>query len=379
MKKSLDKLKPKEGIIQDKKGDDLFLSINYNIQFKAEELLRNAKENQDIKDGEIIVVDPTTGKILAMASLSNFNPNRYEKYAQNKNLSVFKNKSTQELFEPGSVFKPITMASAIEEKKITPETTYKDPGVLEIDGFPIYNYNHRVYSGDLTMTNVLEKSINTGAVFAQKQLGGNLFIKYMDKFGFFQKTKIDLQETFSINENVKTKREVNLATAAFGQGIVITPIQLIKAYSAIANGGYLVTPHVVDKIINSDNKTIYPYEKNTGKQVISGKTSSQIVSMLVSVVENGFGKAARVPGYFIAGKTGTSQVSYGSLGQNRSGYSDETIQSFIGFAPAFNPRFLILVKLDNPKTRTAEYSAIPVFQELAEYIIRQFQIPLDYE
>ena len=374
-------LRAKEGIIQDKKGSDLFLTIDYNIQFQAEALLKEAEKSLDIKAGEIIVVEPSSGKILAMASLLNFDPNHYGEYAQEKNLAVFKNTSTQALFEPGSVFKPITMASAIEEKKITPETTYIDPGCLEIDDYPICNYKQRIHEGEITMINVLEKSINTGAVFAQKELGGNLFIEYIEKFGFLEPTEIDLQETYSSNENVRSQREVNLATASFGQGIAITPVQLIKAYCAIANGGYLVTPHLVEKIIDSNNDVSYPYQKNIeqARQVISTKTSSQITSMLVSVIENGFGKAAQVPGYFVAGKTGTSQVSYGSLGINKAGYSDETIQSFIGFAPAFNPRFLILVKLDNPKTNTAEYSALPVFQELAEDIIRQYQIPLDYE
>jgi len=374
-------LKAKEGIIQDKKGSDLFLTIDYNIQFQTEALLKKAKENFNIKDGEIIVVEPSSGKILAMASLSSFDPNYYEEYAQEKNLAVFKNKSTLELFEPGSVFKPITMASAIEENKITPETTYKDLGCLEIDDYPICNYKQRIYEGELTMINVLEKSINTGAVFAQKELGGNLFLEYMEKFGLFEPTNIDIRETYSKNENVKSKREVNLATASFGQGIAITSIQLIKAYCAIINGGYLVTPYLVEKIKDSDSNVFYPYQENIEKaeQVISTKTSSQVVSMLVSVVENGFGKAAQIPGYFVGGKTGTSQVSYGSLGINQAGYSDETIQSFIGFAPAFNPKFLILVKLDNPETKTAEYSALPIFQELAEYIIRQYQIPLDYE
>ena len=374
-------LRPKEGITQDKKGSDLFLTIDYNIQFKAESLLKKVEEDLDIKGGEIIVVEPNSGKILAMASLSNFDPNYYGEYAQEENLAIFKNKATQELFEPGSVFKPITMASAMEENKITPETTYEDPGCLQIDIYPVCNYEQRVYEGELTMINVLEKSINTGAMFAQKELGGDLFLEYIEKFGFFEPTDIDTQETYSNNESVKSQREVNLATASFGQGIVVTPIQLIKAYCAIANGGRLVTPHLVEKVTDSDNNVFYPYQKITenASQIISTKTSSQIVSMLVSVVENGFGKAAQVPGYFVAGKTGTSQVSYGSLGINREGYSDETIQSFIGFAPAFNPRFLVLVKLDNPKTKTAEYSAIPVFQELAEYIIRQYQIPLDYE
>ncbi len=374
-----DDLKSKEGGIKTKKGSDLFLTIDHDIQFKAETLLKKAENNFNIKNGEIIVVNPSSGEIIAMASLSNFDPNNYQEYATQNNLAIFKNLSTQELFEPGSVFKPITMASAIEEEKISPETTYQDPGYLEINDYPIYNYEKRVYQGDTSMTKVLEKSINTGAVFAQQELGGDLFIEYLERFGFFKPTGIDTPETYSPNQAIRSQRKVNLATASFGQGIAITPIQLIKAFCILANEGKEVTPHLVEKIVDADHNVEFPYEDQEKKQIISNETASKVVSMMVSVVENGFGKKAKVPGYFIAGKTGTAQVSYGSLEIDKSGYSDKTIQSFIGFAPAYNPEFLILVKLDNPQTKTAEYSAIPIFQELAEYIIRQYQIPFDYE
>ncbi len=364
----------KEGV-ENKNGTDLFLTIDYDIQFKAETLLKKAENNLNIKGGEIIVVEPDSGEIKAMASLANFNPNNYQDYS----FEVFKNPATQNLFEPGSVFKPITMAAGIEEGKITPDTTYQDPGSIKIDDHLIHNYENRVYQGKTSMTKVLEKSINTGAVFAQKQLGGDLFIKYLEKFGFFEPTGIDLQETSFKNKEIKSKREVDLATGSYGQGILITPMQLIKAYTAIANKGEITTPHLIKQKIDSDNNISYPFREHEKKQIISKETASKVSSMLISVIENGFGKKAKVPGYFIAGKTGTAQVSYGSLGIEKGGYSEETIQSFIGFAPAYNPEFLILVKLDNPNTKTAEYSAIPVFQELAEYIIRQYQIPFDYE
>ncbi len=369
-------LKVKEGATETKRGSDLFLTINHYVQSKAESLLKKAQKNFQIKEGEIIVIDPNSGKIIAMAGLSGFNPNYY---FQERDLSVFNNKSVQYLFEPGSVFKPITIASAIEEGKIGPETTYQDPGLIEIDDYIVRNYDRRVYEGETTMTEVLEKSINTGAVFAQQELGGDLFLEYLERFGFFEPTGIDVQETYSLNKEIQSKREVSLITGSFGQGIIITPIQLIRSYCALANGGKLITPYLVEKIIDADNNIIYPQDKNKEIEVISKDTSSKITSMLVSVVENGFGRAAQVPGYFIAGKTGTAQVSYGSLGINKSGYSDQTIQSFIGYAPAFNPRFLILVKLDNPSTKTAEYSAIPIFKELTEYILYLYQVPFDYD
>jgi cell division protein FtsI/penicillin-binding protein 2 len=346
------------------KGEDLYLTIDYAIQFTAEELLDAAKENLDIEGGQIIVMEPDTGKILALANYPNFDPNQYSKV---EDLDVFQNAVTQKIFEPGSVFKPITIASALEEEKITPQTTYVDEGIVQIGGYKIYNYDERIW-GEKTMTEVLEKSINTGAVFAESQLGHNLFLKYLEKFGVFEPTDIDLQEIYSENKEFKKGYEINFATASFGQGIEMTPIQLMRAYSAIANGGKMVTPYIVENY--SSGKEI--------KEVISPKTSSQLSAMLVSVVENGYAKTAQVPGYYVAGKTGTAQISYSALEIDKQGYSDKTWQSFMGFAPAFNPEFLILVKLDNPKTKTAEYSAVPIFHDLAKYIIDFYQIPTDY-
>ncbi len=376
-----DLLDSEGGFLRKKQGSDLILTIDYNVQFQAEKILEQAKENFNIEDGQIIVVEPSSGKVLAMAHLLNFNPNYYEKQASD-DLAIFKNKTTQELFEPGSVFKAITMAAAIEEEKVTPETKYVDEGSIKITGYPtpIYNYNQRVY-GEQSMTNVLEKSINTGAVFAQKQLGQTLFLKYIERFGFLEPSGIDLGETYSSNEVMKKGREINFATASFGQGIEITPIQLIKSYCAIANGGKLINPYVVERTIDQ-NKNIKFFGEEVERKstkILSSKTSSQLTAMLVSVTEKGFSQKAKIPGYFIAGKTGTAQVSFGALGINQKGYSEKTVQTFIGYAPAFNPQFLILVKLDNPETKTAEYSALPVFRELAEYILHQYQIPPDYE
>ncbi len=359
------------------KSSSLALTLDYNIQFEAEKLLKEVKENLEIEEGQIIVIEPNSGKIIALANFPNFDPNRYGEFATDGNLEIFKNGATQETFEPGSVFKPITFAAALEEGKITPQTTYIDKGIVEIGGWPIYNYDGRVY-GEQTMTNVLEKSINTGAVFVESQLPHHIFLDYIRKFGIFEPTGIDLPEVYSGNEEFKKGYEINFATASFGQGIQMTPIQLARAYCVIANGGKLVKPHLVDPppLLNSFGETLAERDqsKSGGGQVVSQKTASQLTAMLVSVVENGFGKAAKVPGYYIAGKTGTAQVAEGGK------YSTEkTIQSFIGFAPAFNPQFLILVKLNNPKTKTAEYSALPIFHDLAEYIIHYWQIPPDYE
>lgn len=359
-------------------GADLYLTIDYNIQYQAEKLLKKAHQDLKIEGGQVIVMDPNSGKILALADFPGFNLNQYADYAEEGNLEVFQNSSIQKLFEPGSAFKPITMAAALNEGKITPETTYEDKGYLKIGKYTITNYNEMVF-GERTMTEVLEKSINTGAVFAQSQLNHQTFLDYIEKFGFFEFSQIDLAgEISSSNEELKKGYEVNFATASFGQGIEITPIQLAQAFAVIANGGKLMKPYLVEKIVKDDEIIeIKPEIKK--RQVISPRTAKSLTTMLVSVTENGFAKGAKVPGYYIAGKTGTAQMAFSALDINKEGYSEETWQSFVGFAPAFNPQFLILIKLDNPATRTAEYSAVPGFHDLAKYIINYLQIMPDHE
>ncbi len=350
-------------------GEDIVLTIDPSIQALAEELLAKYQQSLAFESGQILVLQPNSGEIIALAQWPGFNPNFYSEV---KEVDDFQNAFLQKIFEPGSVFKPIVMSAAINENKITPQTSYVDTGIVEIGSDVINNYDKRVY-GAQTMTGVLEKSINTGAVFAERALGDRLFVQYIDDFGFFEKTNIDLQgEVFSTNLEFKKGYEINFATASFGQGIEITPIQIASAFAAIANGGKSITPHVL-KIPND------ALDLSGQKQIISEETSSQIVNMLLSVIENGFGKAAKIDGYYVAGKTGTAQVSWPALGIQKSGYSDKTAQTFIGFIPAFNPEFLVMVKLDNPQTKTAEYSAVPIFKELGKYIVDYLQIAPDYE
>lgn len=347
-----------------KDGSDIILTLDFNIQSLAESLLNNAAENLGIEEGTIIVMDPRSGKILTLANTPSFDPNTY---ASQTNLSVFQNPAVQKIFEPGSVFKPVTMAGALQEKKVTPETTYEDKGVLKIGGYSIENYDTRVW-GKRTMREVLEFSINTGAVFAKEQLGDDKFLEYVEKFGIFEPTGIDLPgEAYSQNRELRQGREINLATASFGQGVDMTQLQLLRAYSAFANRGRMAEPFLVKERLQEQ------------RQVVSPETATTITSMLVSVVEEGYSKRARIPGYYVAGKTGTAQISWSALGIKKAGYSDKTVQSFMGYGPAFNPQFLILVKLQNPQTKTAEYSALPIFHELTKYILDYLAIPPDYE
>lgn len=350
------------------KGESLQLTIDYNIQYYAEKMLNKAFDQWKMDSGQIIVEDPQTGRILAFATFPDFDPNNY---SQEKNMAVFLNPALQALFEPGSVFKPFTMAGALEENLVKPETKFTDSGVVNVGGPSIYNFAKKSW-GEQSMVGVLENSINTGAVFVEQKLGKNLFLKYAQKFGFFDKTGIDLAgEVFSLNETLKSGYPRDLATASFGQGIQMTSMQLVKGFCAIANAGKMMKPYVVDKIIypNGKEKTQEPVFE---KQVISEDTASKLSAMMVSVVENGGGRRAKVPNYYIAGKTGTAQIPKPKGGY----YETETIQSFIGFAPAFSPRFVILVRLDNPKQSDAASScAAPIFGELAKYIIDLWQIP----
>ncbi len=356
-------------------GADLYLTIDYNIQFEAENLLKEAKKNFDIDAGQIMVMEPLSGKIIAMADFPSFNPNEYGK---EKNIGIFENNSIQKTFELGSVLKPVTAAIALNEGLITPETSFVDEGFVKIGGQIIYNFDKKKY-GKQTVTNIIEKSINTGAVFISQFIPQKTYLEYLDKFGFGEKTGIDLQgEIFSQNKNLQEGREINFATASFGQGIEITPIQLITAYCVFANGGKLVKPYVVEKIVNNKKEEIETRSRLV-REVINPDTASQITKILVSTVENGTAKQAKVPGYYVAGKTGTAQVAWTALGIKKEGYHPtQTIHSFVGYAPALNPKFVILIKLDNPKIGYSGTTAAPIFSKLSQYILNYWQIPPDY-
>lgn len=349
------------------RGSDIFLTLDYNIQYFSEKILKKAWDKWNIDSGQIIVSDPLTGKILALAAFPGFDPN---KYAEENSLAVFMNPSVQMLFEPGSIFKPITYGSAIEENLINPDMTYEDKGFVNLGGPSIYNFGKRVW-GEQTLRNALEESINTGAVFVEQKLGENLFLKYVEKFGFFEKTGIDLQgEVFSINENLHLGRPRDVATASFGQGIEVTPFQIIRAFSAIANGGTLLQPFIVEKITEKNGEEKI-FEPKTQRKVISKNTCDILSLMMVSVVETGSASQAKIDGYLIAGKTGTAQVPL-----KDGGYSeDKTIHSFIGFFPALNPKYLVFFRFDNPKgVSSSGQSAAALSKELIKYIIDLKQI-----
>ncbi len=357
----------KRDIVPAQDGVNLVLTIDKSIQYQAETVLSKAVKDHGADSGSVIVMNPKTGAILAMAGAPNFDPNSFNQVTDPKN---FTNEATVGNYEPGSTFKAITMAAAINEGKITPNTTYTDTGKIEVDNYTIKNAEGQAM-GIQTMTQALDFSLNTGAIFAQTQIGNQTFYKYLQNFGFGKKTGIELPETAGDLTGLKSNITVNYYTASFGQGITATPIQMLQAYSALANGGKMVKPYVVQAKIYPDGK-VEKTQTHVISQVITPQTANTISAMLVDVVERGFGKRAAVPGYYVAGKTGTAQV----VGKNGKYDPTNNIGSFIGYGPVENPQFLMIVRVDHPRdVQFAESTAGPAFGEIAKFILNYYNIP----
>lgn len=341
----------KDKIIFPQDGENIVLTIDNNIQQQVESVLKNLMEKWNAKSGTIIVQEPFSGKILAMANAPDFDPNNFFNF----NVSVFINPAVELIYEPGSVFKIITMAAGIDSGKITPETNYVDNGFITLNGRTIKNWDHKIY-GKQTMMNVIEKSLNTGSVFAERQMGHDIFKNYIEDFGFGEITEINLPgEIKGRLNNLKKGRDIDFATASFGQGVAVTPISLINAFSAIANGGVLMKP-----LILADET---PEPK---RRVISERTSKKISEMMVSAVRKNV--IADIPNYKIAGKTGTAYIPDFKNG----GYTEDVIHTYIGFAPASRPRFTILIKLEKPSASLAGRTVLPAFHDLAQFLLNYY-------
>lgn len=349
-------------------GSQLLLTIDRSIQLTAEQVLASTVEAHQADGGCVVVMDPKTGSLLAMASNPSYDPNEYNKVT---NQAVFSNLCTTGSYEPGSVFKAVTMAAALDRGAITPDTTYVDPGQVVVDGYTIKNSDGKAH-GLQTMTQVLEESLNTGVIFAKNKVGNKTFLDYVQRFGFGKLTGLDIPESGGSLKNLNGNVEVNYDTASFGQGILVTPIQMVKAYAAIANNGRMPAPHVVAAQITPDGKTLET-AVHLGEQIISQKTADNLSAMLVSVVEYGHGKRARVPGYYIAGKTGTAQVAK----KDGPGYDPtNNIGTFVGYGPVEDPRFVMLVRINHPRTvQYAESTAGPAWGQIAKFILSYYNVP----
>ena len=340
------------------KGKDLVLTIDRNIQARAEEILKKLVEQYSAVGGTVLVNEPASGRILAMGNYPTFDPNGYWNYQ----VGNFLNPAIQGIYEPGSIFKVITMAAGIDSGKITPQTAFNDLGSVSYNGYTIKNWDLKAH-GRVTMTEAIEQSINTAAVFAERQTGHDIFYNYLLKFGFGEKTDIKLPGELrgSLKTLEQNGKDINFATASFGQGVSLTPLQLLSAVGAIANDGKLMKP-----IILKDEKP------RVVRRVISESAAKQVAEMMVSAVDKA--RIAKIENYEVAGKTGTAQVPDFQSG----GYTDKVTNSYAGFAPASNPRFTILFKLDKPEgSPLAGLTVVPAFRELAQFILNYYNVPPD--
>ncbi|RJO59795.1 penicillin-binding protein 2 [Candidatus Parcubacteria bacterium] len=349
-------------------GANVILTLDHTVQYQACSKLATAVSKHGADGGALAIMEVQTGRLLAVCGQPDFDPNEYNK---TENPSAFNNPVVFGAYEPGSVFKAITMATALDLGKVTPQSTYVDTGQVKIGSFTIRNSDEKAY-GTQTMVQVLEKSLNTGAIHAAELVGRPSFSKYVKNFGFGEKTGVELSGEVEGNISSLTKSgDIFLATGSFGQGLTVTPIQLLAAFGAIANSGKLLKPYLVDEIRYPDGK-VEKNEIQVVRQVIRPDTASTLAAMLVNVVERGHGQRAGVKGYYVAGKTGTAQVR----ATTGSGYDPhKTIGTFAGFAPVESPRFAMVVRIDVPKdVQFAESSAAPLFGEVMDFLLKYYDI-----
>lgn len=344
-------------------GRDIKLHLERGVQYIAESELKKGLEKYGASSGEVVIMDPKTGGILGMASFPNYDPGIYTKFP----TAVYKNPVVGSTYEPGSTFKVLVMAAALNEKVLTPDTVCDIcTGPLEIGKYTIKTWDNKYRTGS-NATDVIVHSDNIGMVWTQRKLGGEKMLEYLKNFGIGEKTGIDLQE--EITPSLRTKwGDIDFATSSFGQGIAVTSIQMVRAVGALANGGVLVEPHVVKEVLGEKP---LPVETKAVRQVVSPEAAAAVTEMMVRAVEDGEAKWTRIKGYRVAGKTGTAQIPVSGH------YDDEkTIASFVGFAPVEDPRFVMLVKLREPTTSPwGSETAAPLWFSIAKKLLIHLNIP----
>ncbi len=358
-------------VVLPKPGTDLVLTLDRTVQALVEEELARSVQEYQAEGGTIIVMNPRTFEILALASLPNYDPGRYINFFSQTPLP-FGDPAVSQQYEPGSVFKVLTVAAALDAGFVTPETTYLDPGWIEVGGQVIRNASYRP-DGERTVTDILVESLNVGAAWLSTQMGPDVFYRYVQAFGIGQPTGVDLAGEISgqlwLPDDYEHWHDSNLGTNAFGQGVAVTPLQMITAVATVANDGTRLRPRIVAQRIGPDG-AVSTFQPVVEAQVISSQAARTLAEMMVRVVEDGVVQA-RVEGYRIAGKTGTAQIPI------PGGYDkDGTITSFVGFGPVPDPQLIILVKLDRPKTSSwASQTAAPAFRRLASRLFVVLGIP----
>lgn len=351
-------------------GYHLVLNIDRSVQNIVEVKLKAGLEKYGAKSGSVVVMDPQTGGILAMASFPNYDPLNYQQFPK----EVYPNPIISETYEPGSTFKVLVMSAGINEDLVKPDTKCDIcSGPLEVSGHIIRTWNNK-YTADSMMSEVIIHSDNTGMVYVSKKLGLDKMYQYIHDFGFGQKTNVDLQEeTGSFIRDKREWREIDLATSSFGQGIAVTPIQMVRAVGVIASSGKLMEPQLVSQIQIGEKITkILP---RLSGQPIKPEAAKVVTEMMVQAVDRGeaqfYKKKAGLQNYKVAGKTGTAQIPV-------AGYydPDKTVASFVGFAPADNPKFVMLVKYNEPSSSIyGADTAAPTFFEIAKELFLYYNLP----
>ncbi len=349
---------------------DIITSIEPTVESDLEQELATTtkKWNSDYSGG--IIMNPTTGEIYAMANFPSFNPNNTEKQ---KNISVFSNPLVENVYEMGSIIKPLTLAAGIDTGVVTASSTYYDPGYVIVNNKKISNFDGK-FRGIVDIQTMLAQSLNVGAAHIESLVGNKRFADYMKSFGLGSKADIDLpNESHNLLDNLKSPRDIEYATASFGQGIALTPISTIRALASLANGGVLVTPHVVSRIVYKTG-LFKDTPVETTPSLIKKSSATEVTRMMVWDVDHAlFGGTVKLPQYSVAAKTGTAQIAVNGK------YSESQIlHSFVGFFPAYNPKFFIFLYTVNPKgvKYSSETLTMP-FIDLTKFLINYYEVPPD--
>lgn len=349
---------------------NLVTTLDPHIQSFLNDTLTTTMEKWDAEAIGGIIINPQTGAILAMDYLPSFDLNDFGSVSSN---SVYANPFVENVFEFGSVIKPIIVAGALDVGAITADTSYYDGGFVVVEDKTIYNFDKKG-RGQVTMQDVLNQSLNTGMVMTYFKMGKDNFRNYIYSFGLGEKTGIDLpNETTGLLGNLRSPRDLEYATAAFGQGIAMTPMEAVRGFSVLANGGVLITPHLGEKLVYPDEEVALEFP--TGRRVIKESSSNEITRMLVEVVDSSLGEGSyKLDHYSIAAKTGTGQIPNPAGGY----YDDRNLHSLFGYFPAYDPEFLMLVYIKYPKgVKYASQSVAPSFMETARFLLSYYDVPPD--
>jgi cell division protein FtsI (penicillin-binding protein 3) len=349
----------------------LLLTIDNRLQRAARYALKRQIRRYGAKRGAVIVMDAYDGSLLALVSQPTYNPNEYSK----ADISLFKNWTVADLYEPGSTFKPLNVAIALELGAIKPDDTFNDSGTIKISDRTINNSENKRY-GRISIAQILQYSSNIGMVQISQRMRPNIYYGWLERLGLGQSLETDLP--FAVASQLKSQEEfistpVEPATTSFGQGFSLTPLQLVQMIGSLANGGKLVTPHVVQGLVDSKGQMHYSPNRSQARQIFSPLTTQRVVEMMETVVAaNGTGKAAQIPGYRIAGKTGTAQKASGGVY-----IKGARITSFVGILPVESPRYVVLAIVDEPKGENAYGGTVaaPIAKSVMEALITTEQIP----